>query len=68
MRSRKNNLISHLLNELDYVLGESTRLFIMQRPNLRNEMEWKEESNIEQKQKDNSVKIKTISEEILNIL
>ncbi len=65
---RKRNLRNNLLDQLDYELGESSRLFIMQRPVLRGKMGWREELNVDEKKKENSQKIKTIIEELLEII
>ncbi len=64
---RERALRNNLLKQLDYELGEETRLFIMVRPCLREKAGWKEEENIELKQKENFSRIQSIVEEILKI-
>lgn len=65
---RKRTLRDNLIDQLDYELGESTRLFIMQRPILREKMGWSEEPKVEEKKKENDQKIKTITDELLKII
>ncbi|MBI3366523.1 hypothetical protein HY041_02755 [Candidatus Roizmanbacteria bacterium] len=68
LKQRVRDLRNNLLEQLDYELGESSRLFIMDRPYLREKMGWKEEVNVELKQKENSSRIKSIIKGLLKIL
>lgn len=65
---RKRTLRDNLLDQLDYELGESTRLFIIQRDYLSKEMGWKEELNVGEKTRENDQKVKTITDELLKLL
>lgn len=66
-KERIRNLRDNLLEQLDYELGESSRLFIMARPYLREKAGWQEEADIEFKQRENVSRIQSIVEELLKI-
>ncbi len=65
---RKRMLRDNLLDQLDYELGESSRLFIMQRPLLREKIGWKEEADVVRKTKENSERIRVITEDLLKVV
>lgn len=68
LSKRLRDLRDDLLEQLDYELEESSRLFIMERPILREKMGWKEEKDIERKVRENSQRIQAIMEDLLKVL
>ena len=65
---RMKNLRDNLLDQLDYELDESSRLFIMASEDLRKRIGWNEEKDVVLKKKENSIRIVFLCDELLKIL
>lgn len=68
LKKRIRDLMFYLLEQVDYELGESTRLFIMKRVFLRKQSGWIEEKDIDMKMKENNERIHTVTEELLTLI